>query len=313
MRLSDFPRPGVRALLGGVLGIVLAAVDTAIAVALGIRFEINGRDASPLVFAYFSVSFFTLGGGLGLVLDARKREGAQRAELAAIESRLRASERLAALGQLAGGIAHEVRNPLAIIRSSVQNVKEGLASGDASGKEGCDFAIGEIDRLTRVTTALLGFVRPLGLRRGPTPIEALFGRAELLSQAAFSERDASLVRGSLAPSLVADVDADLLTQVLLSLLTNALEASPKGTAIELTASSEGDRVLLSVADRGSGISDADAPRIFDPLHTTKPSGNGLGLAIARQIVEAHGGQIRYRPREGGGSELIVSVAKVEAP
>ena len=151
---------------GALAGLLLAALDTWVARLIGMTFELNGRDATNWVWLYVGVSFAGFGYVVGWLVEVRRREAAasslarERDEaLARTRTRLAENERLAALGQLSSAIAHEVCNPLAIIRSSVQNLAETLAEAETEGRESCRFITEEIDRLTKVTASVLDFSR----------------------------------------------------------------------------------------------------------------------------------------------------------
>lgn len=286
-------------------GLALGAIDTALLSIAGIRFSMNDTDVSPLIFAFFGSSFAVLGYLLGAIYESRRKERAATLSLEHARERIAQAEKLALLGELAGAIAHEVRNPLAIIRSSVQNVAEALPPADAIAKKSCTFAIEEIDRLTRVTSTLLGFARPIHVQRRSTEVADLFDRTELLARRLLEKKQLVLERTELAPKLAADVDSDLVCQVLLGLVANAAEATPPRGRVILEAKRSGAAIELAVADSGPGVPKELREKIFDPFVTTKGDGTGLGLAVARQIVEAHGGKIAVGDREGGGARFAM--------
>jgi signal transduction histidine kinase len=176
--------------LGLGLGLAVAALDTASMAALGIRFDMNGRDVSWLVFVYFGSSFALLGFLLGWVREGRRRDRAIAAVLqaqtdavAAARARLAHHEKLAALGQLAAQVAHEVRNPLAVIRSAAQSIAETLPAVDAEGRRACRFIVEETDRLGSVVASLLGLARPPALAARAVAVPDLVDRALDLARA----------------------------------------------------------------------------------------------------------------------------------
>ena len=169
---------------GAAAGIVLAVADTLTITALGVRFELNGHPAGALVTAWFGSSWTLLGFLIGYVVEGRRRDRrqaetirAQTEAIAATRARLAQSERLAALGQLAAAVAHEVRSPLAVIRSAAQGLAESMPKGDAETERAYGFITAEIDRLGNVVSSLLAFARPLQIRAASSPTVSIAGSA----------------------------------------------------------------------------------------------------------------------------------------
>src|SRR5262245_56766640 len=146
--------PGSLRWWGVAAGIVFAAVDTLSLAWFGASFEMGGRDVTALVFCWFGLSYAFLGFLVGTLMALRRRERAATAALDAARSRAAQSEKLAALGQLAAAIAHEVRNPLAVVRSAAQGLGETLPPNDADGHRAASFIVAEVDRLTSVVGSL---------------------------------------------------------------------------------------------------------------------------------------------------------------
>jgi signal transduction histidine kinase len=283
------------------LGIVVGAIDTVVlGQLLGVTFSSQGRDVTLVVFGYLAVSFSLLGWWVGSAVETRRRERAALAALEQTRERVAQAERLALLGQLAAAISHEVRTPLAIVRSSVQNVAESLPESDLTSKKSCTFALEEIDRLTRVTSLLLGFARPIKVQRARVGVSTLFDRTELLARRLLDKKQLSLERSAGAAPLEAELDADLICQVLLGLIANAAEAAPERGKVVLEAKREAGALELSVTDTGPGVPPELREKIFDAFFTTRSEGTGLGLAVAKQLVEAHGGKLSVAERPGGG-------------
>ena len=297
---------------GAAAGLALAFVDTASMALLGVRFEMNGHDVSPLVAAFFGSSLASFGFLVGYVVEGRRRDRetaavirAQTDAIAATRARLVQSEKLAALGQLAAAVAHEVRSPLAVIRSAAQGLAETTSGDDEDARRAFAFITAEVDRLGNVVNALLAFARPLQVSARPVDVHDLFDRALLLARDDLDGKGLRLRREEARDLPAVRADGDLICQVLLGLLANAADAAPRGGEVALAATTADGTVELAVADSGPGVPPELRARIFEPFFTTRTHGTGLGLAVARQIVEAHGGRIDVGDRTGGGARFTV--------
>jgi len=319
--------PGYARWWGAVIGVIAAVVDTVSAGWLGVSVTMGGEDATWWLAAYFSVTCATLGFLAGYVLDLRRRDRhiarlvqTQMMTINAAQTRLAQSEKLAVLGQLAATVAHEVRNPLAVIRSAAQDIADQLTPGDQDARRSCSFITAEIDRLTSVIGSLLALARPLHLERHPVAVAEVLDRALLLVRGTADARRVPVHQRRPVGLPALDVDADLVCQVLIDLLSNAAEAVDADGEVTLEAriaeetaedgASAG--VDIVVTDSGPGIPLELRQRVFEPFFTTRPGGTGLGLAVARQIVEAHGGRIDVGERPGGGARFTVRLP-VAAP
>lgn len=299
---------------GLAFGAGLGLADLVSTLLLGISFEMNGRDVTLLALGLYGSTFATAGLLFGLVLEGRRRDrraaaiiAAQMETMTATRARLAQSEKLAALGQLAAAIAHEVRNALAVIRSAAQGLNEGLPAADADAQRACSFITAEIDRLGSVVSSLLSFARPPRLAPRPVAVGSLFDQAVLLARQELDAKEIRVVRHEpgVLPSVQAD--SDLIVQVLLGLLSNAADAVPRGGVVQLDARAEDGVIEIGVADSGPGIPEPLRARVFEPFFTTRDKGTGLGLAVARQIVEAHAGRIDVAERPGGGALFRISL------
>jgi len=213
-------------------------------------------------------------------------------EIKLLQEKVKRSEKLAAIGELAAGVAHEIRNPLSSIRGFAQFLRHSLQDKPQE-QEYAETMVAEVDRINRVVTDLLTFARPMTVEIAPTDITELIEHAVRLVQA-----DA-LAHGVHIQMKISDLtklplDANQITQALLNLLLNALQAaSPKGNieiGAELNASDS--RLHLWVKDDGPGIPNSQVEKIFEPFYTTREKGTGLGLAIVHKIVENHNGELR---------------------
>ncbi len=227
-------------------------------------------------------------------------------EIKALTEQLIRADRLAAMGELTAGVAHEVRNPLGIIRASVQLLED--AGGDPERiKQTADVVKQEIDRLDRVIKALLDFgrpSRPTMMRTDPAEVlrDVLLFTGRFASQADVTIEE-SFPEG--LPKVAADPDQ--LKQVFLNLVTNAVQAMDEvgGGTIRLSARQEGDYIALSVSDTGPGIPAEEMSKVFDPFYSTRDAGTGLGLTIVHRIIDEHGGHIEV---ESGPEGTTFTVA-----
>lgn len=209
------------------------------------------------------------------------------------------NERLAGIGRLAAGVAHEVRNPLAVIRSSASLLLEGLDPEAEDAHTAGRFITEEVDRLDGFIGTLLDFSRPLAPERAVVELPPLLRRVEILGS-----DQAARVGFEFAVEPVegqVEGDEDQLAQALFTLVVNAGEATGAGGRVQLRAAVNGE-VAFEVADDGPGVSAESAARIFEPFFTTKARGTGLGLPMAARIAAAHGGALELRPRAGLGPE-----------
>jgi signal transduction histidine kinase len=296
---SPLPSPSRRSRYGALLGLVLGSTDYFILRLFGVSMTWSGHDVAPFVISLFALSFAALGFVVGRLLDARDHLRASAAALEHSHQRAAHSEKLAAIGRLAAGVAHEVRNPLAVIRSSAALVIEDLSEGTDTSRA-ARFIVEEVDRLNAVVTALLDYARPLAPRREALALADLLAAVEPLIRDALRPKHARLEASSElwrdAPALRGD--PDLLAKLVYGLALNAADAIGEGGRIELHLQRREGRSELLVRDDGPGIAPEHAGRLFEPFFTTKVGGTGLGLATAARIAEAHGGALLLVP--GGG-------------
>jgi two-component system, NtrC family, sensor histidine kinase HydH len=242
-----------------------------------------------------------------LVRHASALDAANR-DLTAMQGQLRASERLAAMGEVSAAVAHGIRNPLANIRAAAQ-VALDVASTDSSARY-LGAITAEVDRLDRWLRALLDVVRPFAPRLVPVDINALVEECAAILADRAAERRVTVAR-RLADDLPAvAADEVQVQQALLSVLENALDAVHSGGHVEIAttrAAMGGDpAVAVTITDDGAGIPEDRRAKIFEPFFTTKARGTGLGLAIARKVVEGHGGRIVVEGARAGGTAVTLT-------
>jgi len=269
----------------------------------------------------WEIPLFCAAGVLTGVLAGRGRR--QRAELERTTNRLtevyqklqhnfesmKRAERLFALGQLSAGLAHEVRNPLASIAGAAGILQRSTRLEKKEG-ECVDIIAKECRRLNDLLSHFLDFARPRAPRYQAIEAASLFDSVIELAAHAAGDRPPITLRKEVDVSLTTfEGDPELLKQVLLNLLINAIQAMPEGGTVLLSVRPLGGRVLIQVRDEGCGIGAADRDRIFDPFFTTKQTGTGLGLSVAHQIVEQHGGILsaEANPEKGTTFSVLVPV------
>ncbi len=234
-------------------------------------------------------------------------------EMQRLKGEVERSRRLAAIGSLASGVAHEIRNPL----SSIKGFATVMRERHRDNPDDCrvtEIMIQEVERLNRVIGNLLEFSRPLVMNRKETALEPILRHTLKMIEGQARAKGVT-IRTEFPDSLPpAALDSDKMIQVFLNLALNALNAMPKGGTLSVALARPDPQTLrVEVADSGTGIAEKDLSRIFDPYFTTKPSGTGLGLAIAQRIVEAHGGKIRVASEPGKGTVFSILLPRGGAP
>jgi len=229
-------------------------------------------------------------------------------EVQSLKREVETSRRLASLGRLAAGVAHEIRNPLSSIKGFATYFKERYRDNPDDQKTS-EIMIQEVDRLNRVITQLLEFARPPVVQKKRASLQSLIQHSLKMI-----ERQASAKQIRVLPHLPSEIrevnlDPDGINQVLLNLYLNAVEAmDPGGTlSVSLSVDDGSAWVKIMVSDTGSGIRKEDLEHIFDPYFTTKQTGTGLGLAIVHKIIEAHGGEVRVESEIGRRTSVTVLI------
>lgn len=228
-----------------------------------------------------------------------------------LKERLSKAERLSALGEMAAGISHEIRNPLGIIRSSAELLKKKVTKFDPSNTIP-DIIVEEASRLNNIITGFINFAMPRSPVLIPCRIEEVIEKNITYLSVQIKEKGYAINRNyqNFLPEIQAD--ANMLYQSFLNIFINAMQAMPAGGAIDVTISADDHIVTVNFDDQGQGIDDQVLEKIWDPFFTTKEMGTGLGLGIVKNIIESHSGSIQILNREQGGARVTVELP-VERP
>ena len=244
-------------------------------------------------------------------------------ELAAANAALRRSQQLAALGEMAAGIAHEVRNPLGSIQLYAQMLAEDLA-GRSDQVELCAKIQRAVMGLDAVVRDVLSFARETTVRPEPSTADDLLDRALASCESLLAGIDVSRERNS--PSLAVCADAGLIVQALGNVIRNAVEAMVEGGTrtprltlqagrrrVRCSSGRQEPRIVFSIADTGPGIGPDVVERVFNPFFTTRKTGTGLGLAIVHRIVDAHGGHVHIKAPAGDSTHPTGTIVEMHLP
>ena len=228
-------------------------------------------------------------------------------ELKSLEREVKRKENLAAIGELSANIAHEIRNPLASLKSSMEMLKEG-SLGEEHRDRLMSIALSEMDRLNHTITDFLQFSKPAPLSlSGFDLAEALKDVLDLLMN--LERPEPVEFENDLSGALPVKADHDKMKDVFWNLGTNALDAMPEGGKLRVSAKEQGGNVIIIFADTGPGVPDSEREKIFFPFYTTKVNGTGLGLSTSYRVMEDHGGGIRIDNNPGGGAAFVITLPK----
>ena len=261
--------------------------------------EIQGADAEHLETAWALVP------PLALAVENASLYEQQRLRL----RRLYRTERLATIGQLAAGAAHEIRNPLASIRSTIQYLKRGMAKDPENAEMVADL-IEETDRINAIVEGMLAFARPAEPRFETVDLAEIIGHTARLVEPMARKCGVEIETRFPEESMRVRADADQLKQVFLNVVMNGVQAMPEGGRLtvsitRLGSAATAERWQVDVVDTGAGIVADHLEKIFDPFFTTKKEGTGLGLSICHAILEAHGGQVAVESELGQGTRVEI--------
>lgn len=226
-------------------------------------------------------------------------------KLNAAFDQLRHSDRLASLGQLSAGIAHEIRNPLGSIQGAVEILGQNLPAGDPRA-EFAQIAKQEVSRLEKLTGEILQFSKPAPPRQIPIDWREIVESASRLCADEAHRQGVAIIQETDAPQVSILVDPEQVKQVLINILINAIQAQPGGGKIAIRGEVDGDMLTMVIQDSGPGIKPDQLDTIFDPFFTTKREGTGLGLSISYQLVKNNGGKIRVTSEPDQGACFRIS-------
>ena len=264
-------------------------------------------------FVVLRAAIFPVVGYLAHELAEASRTAARKAEAAAeqlseanlrlqeAQAAVRRSERLAALGQLSAGLAHELRNPLGTVKASAELLAKTVQGNNEVAREMAGFISSEVDRTNSLVTRFLDFARPLALRLEETDLAQVIDEAVAEIGQHVPPFNVAIYKNyspDIPPFLL---DRQLIERVIYNLLLNAAQASPPGGSVTVKTRQLEGTVEVAVIDRGSGIEPKHLESIFNPFFTTKSAGVGLGLAIVSKIVDEHQGRITVESEQGAGT------------
>lgn len=225
--------------------------------------------------------------------------------LVAAQADAQRSERLAALGQLTAGLAHELRNPLGTIRTSAEMLAKRVPASDEIAKELTGYISSEVDRTNELVKRFLDFAKPFRLQVTAVDLREVIDRAIHQVKSRAEAKRVTIYRQDSPELPEIPLDAQWIEQMLANLLANAIDASPEEAVVSVLSREAEGGVELSVADRGAGIPEQNRQVIFNPFFTTKAEGTGLGLAIVSKIVDEHHGRIFVESNPGEGATFRV--------
>jgi len=308
----------VAALLFGLRGGLGASLFTTVVYFPHIFLHWQHSDFDYSINQYAEIVIFNLVGGIMGALGDRLRKARERAERNAEQKRqaydelqttfqqLLQAEKLTSLGELAAGIVHEVRNPLASIKGAIEILEDEIEP-DSPRREFAELAVKEIERLDKLVGEFLRFARPARLSIQKNNLNTIVESVILLLENQAASNGVTIERDLDENLPDISLDAEQIRQVLLNLSINSLQAVETGGKISFCTSFQGDACFIEIADTGNGIKEELLPKIFDPFITTKEKGVGLGLSIAHKIITSHGGALEAKNSASG------AVFKVSLP
>ncbi|HTC79166.1 MAG TPA: ATP-binding protein [Terriglobales bacterium] len=246
---------------------------------------------------------------IGALLTLRDAESVRR-----IESEIELSHRLAAIGRLASGVGHEVKNPINAIVVHLEVLRQKLQQMDPDTRRHMDVIASEIQRLDRVVQMLIDFTRPVELRLTDIDLSRIVDEVLSLASPDAERQGVRVIRQLAAETLPVRVDADLLKQALLNVVLNGVQAMPQGGNLEVAARRTSDReIVIEVRDQGAGIAPEIRDKVFNLYFTTKKAGTGIGLAMTYKVMQLHHGSVDFAPASPRGTVFQLTLPLQEQP
>jgi PAS domain S-box-containing protein len=225
---------------------------------------------------------------IGALLTLRDAESVHR-----IEDEIELSRRLAAIGRLTSGVAHEVKNPINAIVVHLEVLRQKMKEIDPDTRRHVDVIGSEIQRLDRVVQTLVDFTRPVELRLNDMDLRKVVEDVVTLASPAAEKHNVLVERHAAQEPLPVRIDADLVKQAILNIILNGMQAMPEGGTLRITMKREGEAALIGVHDQGAGIPENIRDKVFNLYFTTKTGGSGIGLAMAYRVVQLHHGSVEF--------------------
>lgn len=237
---------------------------------------------------------------IGALLTLRDAESVHR-----IEDEIEISRRLASIGRLTSGVAHEVKNPINAIVVHLEVLRQKLNAVDPDTRRHLDVIGSEIQRLDRVVQTLVDFTRPVELRLADLDLRKLVDEVVTLASPEAGRHQVRIERVPAAVPLVTRIDSDLVKQALLNIVINGVQAMPSGGTLHVSTRREGEAAVVEVRDEGGGIPAEIRDKIYNLYFTTKQGGSGIGLSMTYRVVQLHHGSVEFESEDGKGTAFYL--------